>query len=70
MTPQIIETCRSCQSRNLRWESDNGWLTHGTKHLRCQSCGDTITSKVALWTWAMLAIALAAAVWGWIIVSR
>lgn len=27
MSPQIIETCRSCGSQTLEWQPDNGWIT-------------------------------------------
>lgn len=64
------QACPSCGSARLEWERDNGWLTHGTRHLRCQSCGDAATSKVAPWTWVMFAIALAAAAWGWVVVAN
>lgn len=56
--------CPSCGSRNLRWEADRGWFTHGTRYLRCQSCGDCADTRVPVWTWAMFGIAAAAASWG------
>lgn len=67
--PQVIEACRSCGSRDLEWQVDRGWVTGSWRWLRCKDCGDTARLIVPAWTWALYAIAAAAAIWGWVVVS-
>jgi hypothetical protein len=62
---QVVERCRSCDSDELRWVSDPGWLTHGWRYLRCQRCQDCVRTHVPASTWIMYLIALAAALAGW-----
>ena len=69
MSPQIIESCKRCGSHELQWRNDNGWITRPWRYLECQKCGDTVRTSVPGWTWLMYAIALVAAVWGWIVVA-
>lgn len=61
--------CTDCGGQDLRWENDKGWLFHGVRYLRCQRCLNSVASHIPAWTWVMFAIALAAAVWGWISIS-
>lgn len=64
----IIETCRNCGSRHLEWQRDNGWVTGSWRWLRCKNCGDGLQLEVPAWTWALYAIAAAAAIWGWLVI--
>jgi hypothetical protein len=64
--PQIIESCRSCGSRQLEWQPDNGWITRPIRYLRCASCGDCIRTQLPAWGWILYAIALVAAVWAFV----
>lgn len=63
---QIIETCRSCGSHELEWQPDNGWITRPVRYLRCKSCSDCVRTDMPGWAWALYAIALVAAVWGFV----
>lgn len=60
---QVIETCRSCGSRELRWERDNGWITGAWRYLRCQRCGDAVRTAAPVALWALYAIAAGAVIW-------
>lgn len=60
------DACPSCGSAALQWERDNGWITRPVRYLRCKSCGDCVRTEVPGWVWIMYAIALAAAVWGFV----
>lgn len=64
------DRCKSCASTRLEWVRDNGWVTGSWSYLRCKSCGDCIRTRIPVWFWLMMAIALAAAVCGWVVVSR
>lgn len=70
MKSQVAEQCRSCGSRHLAWERDNGWLTGSIRYLRCQRCSDCIRTNISGSTWIMFLIALTAAVAGWWSVIR
>ena len=54
---QIVETCRSCGSRELDWRRDAGWLTRSWRWLRCRNCGDSVRLSVPPWTLALYGIA-------------
>lgn len=64
------DSCPSCGSGRLEWQPDNGWITRPIRYLRCTDCGDCARSELPMWGWAMYGIALAAGVWGWILVVR
>jgi len=64
------DACPSCGSAALQWEQDNGWITRPVRYLRCTMCGDGVRTAVPGWVWIMYAIALAAAVCGWVGVMR
>lgn len=63
---QIVETCRNCESSDLAWEKDSGWLTGTWRYLRCQRCHDLVRMHVPMATLVFYGIALVAALWGWI----
>ena len=65
---EVIETCRSCGSRELLWERDNGWITGPWRYLRCQRCGDAVRTVAPFGLWALYAVAAGAVIWAWLIV--
>jgi hypothetical protein len=64
---QIIEQCPSCESRDLKWEQDNGWITRPVRYLRCQTCSDCVRISASGRIWIAIVIVSSAALLGWLV---
>jgi hypothetical protein len=65
---QIIDQCEACGSPNVEWRKEEGFFKGTQRYRHCRQCLGEFRGNLSLSTWIFFAIALAAAVWGWVAV--